>query len=121
MKKHWMKWSCMAVLVLTSCQQGNLSEEISTDNLALGLQASIAGEIFSRTSTQEDGHTTFVQGDKIGLLCQKKRMPYYGHWGKAPGSHRYLCSGPIRNMIIAFVLFIRMQRKPNEQAFRCLT
>lgn len=35
MKKHWMKWSCMAVLVLTSCQQGNLSEEISTDNLAL--------------------------------------------------------------------------------------
>ena len=64
MKKHWMKWSCMAVLVLTSCQQGNLSEEISTDNLALGLQASIAGEIFSRTSTQEDGHTTFVQGDK---------------------------------------------------------
>lgn len=46
MKKHWMKWSCMAVLVLTSCQQGNLSEEISTDNLALGLQASIAGEIF---------------------------------------------------------------------------
>lgn len=72
MKKHWMKWSCMAVLVLTSCQQGNLSEEISTDNLALGLQASIAGEIFSRTSTQEDGHTTFVQGDKIGLFMPEE-------------------------------------------------
>lgn len=72
MKRNWMKWSCMAVLALASCQQRELSEEISTDNLALELQASITGEVLSRTVTQEDGHTTFSQGDKIGFFMPEE-------------------------------------------------
>lgn len=68
MKKTLVKWSCLAIGVLASCQQRDLSEGISSDSLALNLQASVAGEIISRTTTQQDGHTTFVQGDKIGFF-----------------------------------------------------
>lgn len=68
MKKTLVKWSCLAIGVLASCQQRDLSEGVSSDSLALNLQASVAGEIISRTTTQQDGHTTFVQGDKIGFF-----------------------------------------------------
>lgn len=49
MKKTLVKWSCLAIGVLASCQQRDLSEGISSDSLALNLQASVAGEIISRT------------------------------------------------------------------------
>lgn len=45
MKKTLVKWSCLAIGVLASCQQRDLSEGISSDSLALNLQASVAGEI----------------------------------------------------------------------------
>ena len=54
MKKTLVKWSCLAIGVLASCQQRDLSEGISSDSLALNLQASVAGEIISRTTTQQD-------------------------------------------------------------------
>lgn len=68
MKKILVKWSCLLIGVLASCQQRDLSGSVSSDFLALNLQASVTGEIISRTATQQDGHTTFVQGDKIGLF-----------------------------------------------------
>lgn len=46
MKKTLVKWSCLAIGVLASCQQRDLSEGISSDSLALNLQASVAGELY---------------------------------------------------------------------------
>ena len=84
MKKTLVKWSCLAIGVLASCQQRDLSEGISSDSLALNLQASVAGEIISRTTTQQDGHTTFVQGDKIGFFMPEGDDAYFGwdNWVK---------------------------------------
>ena len=93
MKKTLVKWSCLAIGVLASCQQRDLSEGISSDSLALNLQASVAGEIISRTTTQQDGHTTFVQGDKIGFFMPEGDDAICGHWVKVSGSRILLCFG----------------------------
>ena len=90
MKKTLVKWSCLAIGVLASCQQRDLSEGISSDSLALNLQASVAGEIISRTTTQQDGHTTFVQGDKIGFFRpdQKNDYDFCAFYPYAEGAQR---------------------------------
>ena len=111
MKKTLVKWSCLAIGVLASCQQRDLSEGISSDSLALNLQASVAGEIISRTTTQQDGHTTFVQGDKIGFFMPEGDDAIRGHWVRVSGSRILLCFGRIRRMIMIFVPFIHMQKE----------
>lgn len=100
MRKSWMKWSYLTILALASCQQRDLSEQVLTGNLALEIQASIAGETLSRTTTQQDGHTVFAQGDKIGFLCQKRVHLLYGLWERVLGSRPLLCSGRTRRMIM---------------------
>lgn len=75
MRKSWMKWSYLTILALASCQQRDLSEQVLTGNLALEIQASIAGETLSRTTTQQDGHTVFAQGDKIGFFMPEESTP----------------------------------------------
>lgn len=53
MKKTLVKWSCLAIGVLASCQQRDLSEGISSDSLALNLQASVAQErLLNKTDIQ---------------------------------------------------------------------
>ena len=56
MKKTLVKWSCLAIGVLASCQQRDLSEGISSDSLALNLQASVAGEIMAQFKSSVESH-----------------------------------------------------------------
>lgn len=111
MKKTLVKWSCLAIGVLASCQQRDLSEGISSDFLALNLQASVAGEIISRTTTQQDGHTTFVQGDKIGFFMPEGDDAILWTLGESVWQPDTPLFGRTRRMIMIFVPFIHMQKE----------
>lgn len=75
MKKSIRKWSYLAALLLVSCQQNVVSDFTHSDSLELSLQASITGKVMSKTSTDTDGRTVFVEGDKIGLFMEGEDTP----------------------------------------------
>ncbi len=59
-------------LVFAACQNQKNTETLSETNAPLRMQATVSSVNLSRTTSDIDGTTQFVEGDKIGLFMPKE-------------------------------------------------
>lgn len=57
------------LVAFSACQN---DENVNMEDLTLKMQASVANVSLSRTSSTVDGHTNFVEGDKIGFFMPQE-------------------------------------------------
>ena len=102
-----VKWSCLANWGYWLHVSREIYQRVFIRFFGFELTSFCCGRNYIKNDYSiKDGHTTFVQGDKIGFFaCPKEIMLFRGHWVRVSGSRILLCFGRTRRMIMIFSAF----------------